>query len=283
MSDSIIIKDPKHYNQLLNDFKKQGKAKIHVLADFDKTLSKAMVKGQKMPSIISILRDGHYLTPQYSQKAHQLFAQYHPIEIDPQIPLAKKKAKMAEWWQKHFKLLFASGLNIKDIEQVIKDPRIQLRQGAVEFFKILAVNNIPLLILSAAGLGIESIFRILEKNNCLFNNMHIISNEFEYDETGKAVKVKEPIIHALNKDETVIANYPQVYNKIKNRTNVILLGDNLADVGMIDGFVYDNLIKIGFLNYEVETNLTDYKNSYDLVIIDDKGMDSINDLLKQII
>ncbi|MBD3360156.1 MAG: hypothetical protein GF365_05650, partial [Candidatus Buchananbacteria bacterium] len=174
-------------------------------------------------------------------------------------------------------------LNIKDIEQVIKDPRIQLRQGSVEFFKILADNNIPLVILSAAGLGVESIFRILERNNCLFNNTHIISNEFEYDESGKAVKVKKPIIHALNKDETVITKYPQVYDKIKNCTNVILLGDNLADVGMIDGFAYDNLIKIGFLNYEVETNLTDYKKSYDVVIINNKEMEYVNDLLKQII
>jgi 5'-nucleotidase len=283
MLEKIVITKPKEYNHLLNDFKKQGKNKIHVLADFDKTLTKAMVKAQKMPSIIAILRDGNYLTSQYAQKAHQLFAQYHPIEIDPQIPLPEKKFKMAEWWQKHFKLLLDSGLNIKDIEQVIKDPRIQLRQGAVEFFKSLAVNNIPLLILSAAGLGVESIFRILERNNCLFNNMHIISNEFEYDNAGNAVKVKEPIIHALNKDETIIAKYPPVYNKIKNRTNVILLGDNLADVGMIDGFVYDNLIKIGFLNYEVENNLTDYKNSYDVVIINDKGMNYVNDLLKQII
>ncbi len=205
------------------------------------------------------------------------------MKLIPQIPLAEKKVKMAEWWQRHFKLLIESGLNKKDIKKIIKDPRIQLRKGAKKFLKSLADNNIPLVILSSAGLGRESVQMILEKNNYLFDNIHIISNEFEYDKEGKAVKVKEPIIHALNKDETIIKQYPEIYKKIKDRGNVILLGDNVGDNGMVEGFEYDNLMRISFLNDNVKENLEAHKRNFDVVITNDGDMDFVNNLLKEII
>lgn len=34
---------------------------------------------------------------------------------------------------------------------------------------------------------------------------------------------------------------------VKGRTNVLLLGDHLGDLGMSDGVNYDNRISVGFL------------------------------------
>jgi len=36
--------------------------------------------------------------------------------------------------------------------------------------------------------------------------------------------------------------------KVGNRKNMIVLGDILADVNMVDNIDYENLISIGFLN-----------------------------------
>lgn len=281
--DNIVVVDQEKFDQLINVFREQGKEKIHVLADFDKTLTKAIVDGQKMPSVISILRDGNYLPPEYTEAAKQLFSEYHPIEIDPSIPITEKKSKMAEWWQKHFDLLIKSGLNKKDIARVIEDPRIQLREGAEEFLKNLADKNIPLVILSSAGLGVEAITMILDQNGCLFDNIKIISNEFEYDEEGNAVGVKKPVIHVLNKDETVVTDYPEINAQIQDRENIILLGDSLEDVGMAQGFKFDNLIKIGFLNKETDKYLDNYQSNYDAVILNDGDMNFVNKLIQEIL
>jgi len=86
----------------------------------------------------------------------------------------------------------------------------------------------------------------------------------------------------MNKDETTIHSFP-FYNKIKDRKNVLLLGDSLEDIGMVKGFDYKNLIKVGFLNENVDENLEIYKKNYDMLLLNDSSMDAVNKLLEDII
>lgn len=37
------------------------------------------------------------------------------------------------------------------------------------------------------------------------------------------------------------------YSLVKKRTNVLLLGDHIGDLGMSDGLNYENRIAVGFL------------------------------------
>ena len=97
-------------------------------------------------------------------------------------------------------------------------------------------------------MGKESISLYLQKEKKLYDNIHIISNSYEWDKDGYAKKVITPIIHVMNKDETIVKNFP-FFMDIKNRKNVLLLGDSLGDIEMTTGFEYNNLIKIGFLLY----------------------------------
>ena len=268
--DNLIISNPESLEQKKQKILDGGKDKIHVLADFDRTLTKAFVNGEKIPSIISILRNENYLSPEYSEKAHAFANKYHPIEMDPSISVEDKKQAMYEWWSKYFQLLIESGLNKKHLEQVVESGKIQLRQGALELFDFLKENSIPLIIMSSSGLG--SIPMYLRKKGKLYDNVHVISNSYEWDSNGNAIKIKEPIIHVMNKDETEIKDYP-VFNEIKHRKNVILLGDSLGDLGMVEGFDYDNLIKIGFLNEKVEESLEEYKKNIDIILLNDNNMD----------
>lgn len=86
----------------------------------------------------------------------------------------------------------------------------------------------------------------------------------------------------MNKDETVVRDLP-VYQWIKDRRNVLLLGDSLGDVGMIRSFDYDALLKIGFLNENIKDNLEAYRRSYNVVILNDGTMEYVNNLLKEMI
>lgn len=279
---NIVILNPEKLEKSKSTISEGGVDKLHVLADFDRTLTSAFIGGQSTPSIIAILRDGSYLTPDYAKKAHELYNKYHPIEIDPKIPIEKKKKAMNEWWEAHFDLLIKSGLNKKDLERIVESKKIKFRNKALELIDFLKAHNIPLVIMSSSGLGNDVISMILKKEGKLYDNVYIISNSHEWDENGNMIAARKPFIHSLNKDETSVRDFP-AFETIKHRKNVLLLGDNLDDIGMIKGFDYDNLINIGFLNENVEENLEHYKKNYDVVILNDSSMDYVNKILKEML
>jgi len=282
MPKNVVIPSLTNLEKIKKDILRDGKEKLHVLSDFDRTLTYAFVKGEKMPSLISILRSsGDYLGDDYAAKAQALYEKYHPIEINLDTPLKERKKSMEEWWRTHFKLLIESGLNKKHLVTVVKSPMIKFREGALKFFDTLYRNEIPLVIMSASGLGGDAIAAVLKKAGKLYSNIHIVSNSFSWNKGGRAVAVKEPIIHTLNKDETILKDF-SFYEKIENRKNVLLLGDNLEDMGMIEGFNYKHLIKVGFLNENIEENLEHYKKFFDVLILNDSSMKYANLLLKEI-
>lgn len=283
MDKNIIITNPDRLGQIKKNFKQGGPEQIQILSDFDRTLTCGFRNGRETPSLISILRDRGYLTPDYSARAKALAAKYKPIEADPAVPLVKKKAAMVEWWTRHFQLLFDSGLTKKDIERaIIANEDLALREGAIEFFGYLGTKKIPLIIFSSSGLGFESINFFLSKAGLLSPDIHIISNALIWDETGRAIGVRQPIIHSFNKDETLLPDFP-FFSEIADRRNVILLGDTIGDIGMAGGFSYKNLLKIGFLNTQIKENLPFFKQAYDVIILNDGSFDFINKLFKEII
>ena len=279
----IIIPNDKRLEEIKEEIKRQGDGSIHILTDFDRTLTYSLTaEKEKLPSVISILRNGNYLSKDYAKKAHELFEKYHPIEINPEISLEEKKKKMQEWWNSHFELLIKSGLNKKDLESVVETGIIRLRDGTKELFDYLHKKEIPIIIMSSNGIG-DTIQMILNKEKILYDNISIITNLYKFDKRGNALRVLEPIIHVMNKDETSIQNHPEIYEKIKERKNVILIGDSLGDLGMITGFEYDNLIKIGFLNPGEENNLERYKENFNMILTNDSNFQPLNKLLKELI
>ena len=280
MQNNIIISNSRNLERIIKSISKGGTEKLHVLSDFDKTLTKAFIEGQEVHSIIAQIREGKYLTPDYSPRAHALFDRYHPVEIDLRIPLKEKKKAMHEWWDMHFKLIAECGLDKKVMMEIVRKRKLRFREGALEFIDLLHQHNIPLVIMSAAPGDMLRMY--LEQEKRLYDNVYILANLFEFDRGGRVVRVKEPIIHSMNKDETALQDFP-VFEVIKDRRNVVLLGDSLGDVGMIEGFDYSSLLKIGFLNENAENNLKAYRKSYDVVVLNDSDMNYVNELMRRII
>lgn len=282
MSKNIIIPNPKHLGKIKKEFSKYGAKRIYVISDFERTLTKIFVNKKYIPSLISILSNDNYLTLEYTKKAQQLYNKYRPIENDQNISHDKKRKLMHEWWSAHFKLLIKSKLNKKDLDKLIESRKLKFRDGVPDFIDFLHKRNIPLIIISSCGLGTYAISIFLKREVRSHDNICIISNSFKWDENGYAIGLKKPIIHSMNKDETQIRNLP-VFNKIKNRKNVILLGDNLEDVNMAKALDYNNIIKIAFLNENIEEDLERYKKNYDIIITNDSSFEYVNKLLKEII
>lgn len=279
--ENIILADKDNFENIKEKILSGGANKFHVVADFDRTLTKAFVNGKPIPAIISVLRNENYLSEEYSKRANELANYYHPIEEDLKIPISEKKKYMKEWWGKHFELLIQSGLNKKHLERVINEGKVEFRDGAGKLLDLLNEKNIPLIILSSSGIG-DLIPMYLEKHGKLYDNTHIIANLYKWDEEGKSVGMHNSIIHVFNKDETSVKNHPEIYKEIKDRKNVLLLGDSLGDLGMVKGFEYSNLLKFGFLNERIEENIEEYKKNFDVIITNDSSMDYVNQLVKKI-
>ncbi len=150
---NIIISNSKRLEEIIKKISKQGKDKLHVITDFDRTLTKAFVNGKKVRAIITQLYQSNYLTPDYRKKAQELHDKYYPIEVNPNIPMNKKKKAMEKWWRAHKKLLIDSGLNLNDIQKVVDKGYLEFRKGALEFFDLTYKKQIPLIIFSSSGLG----------------------------------------------------------------------------------------------------------------------------------
>jgi len=280
--EKIIISNPENVEEIKKKIISEGKEKFHVLADFDGTLTyDHNEKGKLYPSLISVLRDGDYISKDYAEKAHELANKYRPKEKDESLPLAERKQAMTNWWNEHFDLLIKSGLNEKHLEDIANSGIIKLRKGSRELIDYLHEEKIPLVIISSSGIG-EAIKIYLEKEKLMHDNIYLITNLFKWNERGNATKIIKPVIHSMNKDETVVKNFPKIYEKIKDRKNVLMLGNSLGDLEMITGFDYENLLKMGFLNEDVEKRIENYKQKWDVVITNDSNADFVFDLIKEI-
>ncbi len=278
---NIIIPNPQNFNEKLQKIIAWWPKHFHVIADFDRTLTKAFAEWKPTVSLITRLQNWFY-PPEYAEKSNAIFNKYHPIEIDPNISLEEKKKAMTKRRDEQFMLMLSYGLTRKIIEDAMDSEDTNFRNWCADFFDTLHDKNIPLLILSASGLWYESVYYCLEHEKKLYDNIDIISNAFIRDEEGKAIGVREPIIHSYNKDETIIKDFP-IYDEIKDRKNVLLIWDGLGDAQMADGFDYENILKIWFLNNDTPENREKYSEVFDLIILGDGPMDEVNKIIKLIV
>lgn len=280
MTKTVHVQNPAQLQVKIKAMQSDGVSQLHVVSDFDRTLTCCFLEGKRIPSTIAFVREGGYLTPDYPQKAFALHDEYRPIEIDDTLSLEFRAEKMKEWWTKHKKLLIESGMNRAVIEDILeKWPKI-LRQDTDLLLKTLHEKQIPLLIFSS-GIG-NFIRAFLEKNKQLTLNVHILSNTLIFNEKGEATGYENETIHVFNKSETQIEN-PKYRALIEKRKNVILLGDSLGDLGMVNDLDTKTIIKIGFLNENIEERLPLYKEKFDLVITHDGPMTPALDILKEIL
>ena len=276
--DNIHCAHPDQVEQKIKQLQRDGTTKIHLVADFDKTLTKAIVHGQKAHTSIALIREGKYLTPDYPARAHALFDHYHPYEISKTISKEEKNKKMTEWWSKHLQLMIECDMNKEVINDIIKKQSMQLRPGTKELLTIAHQKKIPVLIFSA-GLG-DIIQEELLISKLLFPNIHIISNFYEFDSKGKVTGYKSNIVHTCNKSEVQLKQTPY-FKEIRDRPNVIVLGDNLEDAEMTQGIEHKITLKIGFFHEQEDELLDIFSHTFDIVL-NDASLENVTEIIKEI-
>ena len=275
---SVIIPRKPELQQKLQHF---SKSNIHIIADFDQTLTQYLDKdGGRNSSVYGQIRKHDYLGPGYSKKAYKLFDHYSPIEDSPLYSLEEKSKAMLEWWNKHMQLTRDHGLTKEMLYHIAERRDIRLWERALAFFRILAEQDIPLLIFSA-GLG-DVIEHYVKKRVKMTKNVHVISNFFRFDSQGVVAGFQKQIIHPFNKNEVAVREHPY-YQEIKERKNAILLGDKVEDLHMSAGLGHEQIIAIGFLNEQDKASLEKFKASFDMVITGDGPLDAVTSLVEEIV
>lgn len=276
----IIYKNYINFNNIINNINNDWLDNLYILADFDRTLTYSLVDWEKKPSLISVIRNNpKYLWKEYSKKANELFNYYHHIEIDNTLSMEYKSKQMTKWWKSHLELLIDSWLNKKHIDEAVNSGIIKIRSWIINFLKFLEKNNIPLIILSANWLWEDSIIDYLKFNNLYTKNIEIISNKFIFNADWNTIWYEKEVIHVFNKWKIAFKNLPNVDKKIKNKKNILLLGDSLLDPHMADWALYDNLLKIWFYNESDEKKLKSYLEKYDILLTWDSNWDFLNNIL----
>ncbi|XP_034705484.1 7-methylguanosine phosphate-specific 5'-nucleotidase A isoform X3 [Vitis riparia] len=256
-SSQVVVPHPHLLHAKISSIRMAGHSKLQIIADFDATLTKYWVNGCRGQSSHGLLQQGN---PEYDVKRRELYDYYHPLEISPSIPIEEKAKLMEEWWGKTHALLIEGGLTYDAITKSVANSMITFREGVVELFEFLEARDIPVLIFSA-GLAdvIEETIHVLNKNEHALDMAGPL-----HDELGDS--------DGPNEDSA----------SVKKRTNVLLLGDHIGDLGMSDGLDYETRISVGFLNDNVEKSLDSYRKAFDLVYLNDGPMWGVVKLVSQL-
>ncbi|VDK56815.1 unnamed protein product [Anisakis simplex] len=192
------------------------------------------------------------------------------------------KLMVSIWWRSAHQHIVNAKFTYQAIERFVEASKIELRDEADEMILDLSENDVPLIIFSA---GIGNVIDIYLKKRLgkKPRNVHLISNMMDFDELGVVNGFREPLIHTFCKNGSVIGRKRSFYSDVALRTNVLLMGDSLGDLNMDVGVEGETVaLKIGFLNFNVDSLLENFLNGYDIVLIDDQSMNVARNIIEMV-
>ncbi|KAI9296834.1 HAD-superfamily hydrolase [Neoconidiobolus thromboides FSU 785] len=278
---NVYFSDEAKVKQKVANILQDGANKLHIISDFDMTISKFWVNGDRNVGSHAVLTKTGIVSDKFKENEKALFEKYYPFEISQTLSYEEKYQKMVEWWTLVHQAFIDEKLTYQAIKEGLDTFNMVYRDGSNDFFKLANQKGLPLIVFSA---GLADIIEILLQNKGYLNdNVHVVSNSMIFDtkEPKNIIDFKEPLIHVLSKGVIKFEGM-KFYNEIENRSNGLLLGDSLGDVCMKGGLNHNNLLTIGFLNYDVENLLPKYLDKFDVVIAADDSMEWVNDLLEKL-
>lgn len=261
----MIYRKDDYYTKL-NNFKKNN---FEVVTDFDRTIT-----GSNGLTTWGILNESDILPKEYAFERNSLYNYYRPIELDVDIDEAVKIGAMEDWYNKHLDLLKKYSLSRDNIIDLFSNKEImEFRKGFVEFYNYLDSLNIRFNIISS-GIG-DFVLKFLEINNCSFVNLTVTSNFLNFDRNGYVIGFRDSLIHNLNKHNFSLEK--------TNKDYVLLIGDQVSDVMMVDGFERDHVLSVAYVPEDNMKELEVFRDVFDIVLTGNEGFDVLLKDLKSVI
>ncbi|KAK8792791.1 hypothetical protein WA158_004955 [Blastocystis sp. Blastoise] len=279
--ENILIGDMEKFQNILYKLKQGGPSQLQVVTDFDYTLS-TFWKSENVrnPSSHGILEQCKLFSKHYHDNASQLQKIYYPMEISTTLTREEKMEKMDEWWNKAHALLIEEKVTKNDIMEAVKDADVRLRPSTTNLIKHCVYHKIPVLVFSA-GLAdvLDALLEVkcgikVEKNS----GIELISNKMVFNEKQELDHFSNDLITSLTKNMRKMS----YAHRLKNRPNIILMGDNIGDLDMSQGMEFTTRLTVGFLNDDIEERKQQYVSNFDIVIVGDTDLDFVNTILEYI-
>lgn len=222
MGGSFSITDSDSLERKLSRFTPEN---TRIVTDFDSTVT--IDNGKTSWSLFA---NSGLMPAEYVARRQLLKDEYYPFEIDLRLSDSERRGKMREWWLAHLDLFREFQLKSSILREVVSR-EMHIRKGMDSLFSVAERNGLPTLILSA---GIrQSIEVVLRNNGMLLDSVSIAANSLVFNNEGICTGVDgEHVIHAANKDEW---DAPDIIREtFSNRSSILLFGDSLEDVKMIE-------------------------------------------------
>ena len=262
-------------------------SRLSVVADFDRTIS-----ARNSNSSHGVIEKCGLLSDDYHTRARELFETYYPIEISPTATLEERTQACETWWNAAHGLLIKEQLTSEKVAKAVENcSDLVLRDRFDEVLQLLETNSVPLLVFSAgfgdvikaALLRHSGVWRTEQRNDL----RKVVANMAAWDESGRLTGFEEPLVHSCNKGAVVkqlLQQQQQQQGCGSQKTSgenrcVLLLGDGIGDADMAaeeDGVV---VLRVAFLNFEVEKNLDRYLSKFDIVLTADPDFSLVLEML----
>jgi HAD superfamily hydrolase (TIGR01544 family) len=236
-------------------FSAAGSTQVHVVLDFDRTLTVAKHASVEATSWQVMERQ---MPPAGKAEYGALFDAYRRFELDGALTTSLAE----EWWNKSLALLTKYAVDLNEVEATFLDT-VALRPGATELFAAVDRQGIPAVILSA---GVKDIITILLTKNGITPPL-VISTELTTNTKGIVTGWQpETVVHVLNKSEV---QHDELDRIRRERPLSIIIGDSLDDAHMAIG--EDDVLRIRVIDpradEQVEAALEKTFQAFDLAVL----------------
>ena len=242
---------------------KLNKDNSYVLIDFDRTIT----NGDSF-SAWRVLYYSDLLGDNFKKEYDKIHDNTKP---DKNTSIEFKVLSYEKRFKQFMKLLENCNYSESINKQAVYETKIELRDGAKEFFKTMHELSIPVIVLSSSiGNVIKDYLKI---TGCYYDNISIYSNYYDYSSHKNHICNVTP----YNKDKIIFSD--KTNDIIKNRKYILLLGDLIADISMVLHEKLENTITVGFLDKDIEKNLEEYNSNFDFVLTNNSSFEDVINLI----
>ena len=225
----FTLQNEKEVLTKLDRFIQDGSERLHLVIDFDRTLT--IGKSERDDDITTWQILKRHLPNTAQNRYCELFDKYRPLEIDRKLTYSDA----VSWWENTLKLYIKHRINLKKVEKNFIS-KVSIRPGAKGLFCLCKKASVPTIILSA---GIKDVINLWTKTFQIKPTL-VLSTKLEVNSNGDIVDwEKDSLIHVLNKKEMGHAELSRIREK---RPNIILIGDTMEDADMVEGV--ENVLRI---------------------------------------
>ncbi|KAA0189796.1 hypothetical protein FBUS_04917 [Fasciolopsis buskii] len=267
-----LVRDELALSRQIGRMMTDGYDKLQVISDFDHTISVYRNGSMRMLTTHEAIERHPDIKQSTIQELRDLRSHFLPLETNPNLTASLRRTNLERWWNMSHELLVSEPITRRVINEVESFAPIALRKDFVKFANYLHDLHIPMTIFSA-GLG-DVIQQMLHSARVKMSAINVVANFLKFDYNGNALEFRRPTIHSQNKTLSTVLDL-DAFRPVKSvnllRPNVVLLGDSPHDTDMTKGHQFNCILKIGFLNEPDAARIEQYKQLYDVVLLDQES------------